>query len=219
MESIEKSDQIAREMLQEIEAVTADLPTMTDMQRKLADEYLVDLDIQKACIRAGYAAGSVDSCRRMLKIPQVKAYLDYMMARASARSAVSAETQIAWLKHVRDADYTDAFDVNFELRSKDDIPIELRSLIQAITVIKKATKYGQDMTVKVTFADKMRAAEMISRYLGLFEAKDEGKGFTLILNQPIGIINTVSEETKPIDMGNIVIDAPADLLPDIPLHK
>lgn len=190
------------------------LPKLTDMQERFVTEYLKDLNGKQAAIRAGFSLTSADSyAYELLRLPEVVARIEFDKARLAALSNVSSVKMLAWLKHVQESDYTEAFNVNFELKSKDEIPVELRKLIQSITVIKKATRLGQDIHVKVQFVDKMRSAEIISKYLGMFDVKESGTGFSLTINQAnITQINEIPQ--KSISMGGFALDVPIDILPE-----
>jgi phage terminase small subunit len=187
---------------------------LTDMQQKFVDEYLIDLNGKQAAIRAGYSPIGADSyASQLLSFPNVRDAVTRQSADLSARASVSAQKMLAWLKYVQDADYTDAFTVNFELKSKDQIPKELRTLIQGITVIKKSTQFGEDTHCKVTFVDKLRSAEIISKYLGMFDVRESSAGFTLVVNQA-NIVNNLEPSKQSVSLGQFALDVPIDILPE-----
>jgi len=168
---------------------------------------LIDQNATQAAIRAGYSPDSARSTGTdILSYAHVKAEIERRRADFSARAAVSKETLIAWLKFVQTADFTEAFTCDFELKSRLDIPAELRSLIQSVTVIKKPGKYGENVHVKVSFPDKMRAAELLARHLGMFDAKESGQGFTLVVNT--AVVQAPERPMEPVDLGAYTINLP-----------
>src|SRR5215475_197178 len=149
---------------------------LTPMQARFVTEYLVDLHQRNAAIRAGYSPDSADTiASQVMKLPQVQAEIAQRTAAFAARAAVSKENILATLKAIAFADYTKAFSVDWQLVSPQEIPEDLRLCINEIIPLK-------DGTVRVKFADRTRALELLAKHLGLFEAAEKGLGFTLVIN-------------------------------------
>jgi phage terminase small subunit len=176
---------------------------------RFIDEYMVDLNATQAAIRAGYSPTSARTTGSdILLYPGVQAEIDRRNADFSARASISKEKLISWLKFVQTTDFTEAFTLDFELKNRLDIPAELRALIQGVTVIKKSTKHGEDIHIRVSFPDKMRAAELLARHLGMFDAKESGQGFTLIVNA--AVVQAVDTPMEPVNIGAYTIDLPIE---------
>jgi phage terminase small subunit len=175
---------------------------LTPMQARFVTEYLVDLHQRNAAIRAGYSPDSADTiASQVMKLPQVQAEIAQRTAAFAARAAVSKENVLATLKAIAFADYTKAFTVDWHLVSPQDIPEDLRLCIHEIIPLK-------DGTVRVKFADRTRALELLAKHLGLLEAADKGQGFTLVINQANHL--HADGPTERVELGGFTIDIPRD---------
>lgn len=65
---------------------------LTDMQEKFCEEYLVDLNMKQAAIRAGYSAATADSqaCQLVSK-PKVRERIQELKAARSQKTSIDAE--------------------------------------------------------------------------------------------------------------------------------
>src|ERR1700674_2848085 len=82
---------------------------LTDKQRMLCEEYLIDLDATKAAIRAGYDENSAAStaCHAMEK-PVGKQDLRKLMDERSRKLGITAEAvlqELAWIAFARPEDF------------------------------------------------------------------------------------------------------------------
>jgi phage terminase small subunit len=177
---------------------------LTPMQERFVTEYLVDLHQRNAAVRAGYSPESADTiASQVMKLPQVQAEIARRTAAFAARAAVSKENVLATLKAIAFADYTKAFAVDWRLVSPQDIPEDLRLCINEIIPLK-------DGTIRVKFADRTRALELLAKHLRLLESAEQGPGFTLVINQA-NIQNAgVDGPTDRVEMGGFTIDIPRD---------
>ena len=194
----------------------SDLPALpqddglNEMQRAFVAEYVKDWNGTQAAIRAGYSANSAESlASQLLKLPQVAQALAREKAHLAARSAVSQDLVMAELRKIAFSNVAKAFTVNFELKSLDEIPEDLQQCIQEVTVSTLHTKAGDITRAKVKFYDKIRALELIGRNKDMWDAKDTGAGFTLIVNQTNNTANiNAAPPTEALAMGDFIIDVP-----------
>ena len=105
------------------------------------------------------------------------------------------------MKTIAFADYTKAFTDGWQLVSPQDLPDDLRLCVSEIIPLK-------DGTVRVKFADRSRALELLAKHLGLLEAAEKGLGFTLVINQA----NHLHAEgpTQQVELAGFAIDIPHD---------
>ncbi len=145
---------------------------LTDKQKRLVDEYLVDLNKTQAAIRAGYSAKTADRiAQNTLQKPLVQQYLQQRQRELAERTQVTKEKVIRELAMVAFANGTDFAKVKsasgrgeyVELVDTDDLPPEKRAAIAGI----EETKFG----IKVTACDKVRALELLGKYLGAFDGR------------------------------------------------
>jgi phage terminase small subunit len=178
------------------------LPVLSAKHQAFAEQYLIDFNGAAAAIRAGYSAlAAKEIGSRLLTREDVRAVVEAERARMAARAAVSQEKVLATLKTIAFADYTKAFTDGWQLVSPQDLPDDLRLCASEIIPLK-------DGTVRVKFADRSRALELLAKHLGLLEAAEKGPGFTLVINQA----NHLHAEgpTQQVELAGFAIDIPHD---------
>lgn len=79
-----------------------DITDLTDLQRKFAEEYLLDLNVSAAAKRAGYSSATAGYLT--IKLPHVKAYIDFLFKERADRLAIKADHVLARLWAVATAD-------------------------------------------------------------------------------------------------------------------
>jgi phage terminase small subunit len=70
--------------------MTYDCKDLTERQRKFCEEYIVDLNGRAAAERAGYAPNG-GQVTNLLKLPHVKAYVDYLSDERAKRVGVTSD--------------------------------------------------------------------------------------------------------------------------------
>jgi phage terminase small subunit len=180
------------------------LPVLSAKHQAFVEQYLIDFNGAAAAIRAGYSAlAAKEIGSRLLTREDVRAVVEAEKARMATRAAVSKENVLATLKAIAFADYTKAFTDGWRLASPEEIPEDLRLCISEIIPLK-------DGTIRVKFADRSRALELLAKHLGLFEAAEKGPGFTLVINQANMLNAGVDGPTDRVEMGGFTIDIPRD---------
>ena len=168
---------------------------LTPKQRKFVQEYQKDLNATQACIRAGYSKKNADKIGpELLGHSRVSAEIAKRQDKLAKKAEVTQEEIIRNLKTIASADMRDvadwraedieAFDADGEplnlrgynhvtVKDSDKISDEAAYALQEIS----ATQHGP----KIKLHDKIKANELLGKYLGLF--KDEQKApSTLVLN-------------------------------------
>lgn len=157
----------------------------TDLRiERFAREYVIDLNGEKAAIRAGYNVRSAAAqASRLLKKVKVREAIARIQARHADKLELKAENVLAELARIgfanmRDYVRTDANgDVFIDL---SDLTREQAAAIQEITVEEYTDGKGpQARTVKSTkfkLADKRGALDSISKHLGFVKERIELTG-------------------------------------------
>lgn len=131
---------------------------MNEKQKKFCDEYLTDLNITAAAIRAGYSKKSAyDTGARILKIPEAKEYIGRKLNRTDNESTAQAGEILEYLTAV----------MRGEEWGKPYPPLSERV---------PAEKDG-----KITVRDRMRAAELLGRLYGIFSEKGDREEITPVI--------------------------------------
>lgn len=133
---------------------------LTPKQRRFIEEYFKDLNPSQAMLRAGYAKPEPG---RLMANPQVRRVIEERTARRLARHEATADNVIAELARVAFADVRDLM----EWGPDGAVPRESRELSPdaAAAVAEVSVNRG---SVKVRKYDKIKALELLGRWLGLF---------------------------------------------------
>ena len=142
---------------------------MTKKQKRFCEEYLIDLNATQAAIRAGYSPKSAgDTGSEILKYPDVRAYVDKLLAEQSVRTGVIADRVIRELAKVAFVKATDVIDTDTG-NVRDDATDNDRACIAAVKV-KRVNGADFDSTEReIRLCDKVKALELLGKHLGLFE--------------------------------------------------
>lgn len=166
---------------------------LTNKQKLFCDEYLIDLNVTQAAIRAGYKPQYADKrAYTLLDKPAIKEYLDKRMKDREQRTEITQDMVLQELAKIAFAKPTDFFRVEdmgqykrVDIIATKDIP---DSKVAAIASIKQGAN-----GIEVKLHDKVRALENIGRHLGMFKDKLEVSGN---INNPFQ--NLTSEELKKL---------------------
>lgn len=119
---------------------------LTEMQRRFVDEYIITGNATKAAIKAGYAkktaGGNAD---RLLKRPQVAAYLKQQREKISSEKIASAQEVLEYLSRVMKGEESETI----------------------------ATNKGDIVELPPKISDRNKAAELIGKRYRLFVDRTE----------------------------------------------
>lgn len=142
---------------------------MTPKQRRFVDEYLIDLNATQAAIRAGYSkktAGYI--AKELLRKPPIAAEVEKRKQKLTKKLEITQEKvlqELAAIAFANGADYAKVITTGpvteVRMTATDDLPPEKLPAIAGI----KANQYG----VEVKLHDKVKALELLGKYLGTFD--------------------------------------------------
>lgn len=93
---------------------------------------------------------------------------------------------ISRLCSICQVDYAELFDADGNPRNINELPDNARQAISAVTTSEFKDKAGNSyITTKVQLHDKLRALEMLGKYLGIFEKKESQSSGTETIEQYI----------------------------------
>ncbi len=150
---------------------------LTPRQSRFVEEYLVDLHITKAAIRAGYSARSAYSTgHRLMRNAEIQNAISKARAKLSESTKISAErvldayAKIAFGGLSKFLNVSDEGAITVDLR--DCTPEDLNILSELVVEdIDKSPERGSSPArrIRVKMLDRLRALEALSKHLGLFE--------------------------------------------------
>lgn len=146
---------------------------LTPKQQKFVDEYLTDLNATQAAIRAGYSKKTARSIAvELLTKPNIAAEIERQRKKTQEKLEISREKVIAELAAIAFANGTDYAKITsvegqaaVAFTPTESLSPEKRKAIAGI----KTTQSG----IEVKTHDKLRAIELLGKYLGLFEQQKE----------------------------------------------
>lgn len=155
---------------------------MTPAQKRFADEYLIDLNATRA-YKVAYPNCKKDETAaqagsRLLRNVKVKEYIDIRQKKLEEKSGVTQQRIIEELAKIAFADIRKAYDKNGNLRPVQDLDDDTAGAIIGVESFEEYDGRGDDReyigdTKKIKMADKIRAAELLGKHLGMFKEKIE----------------------------------------------
>ncbi|NRT88116.1 terminase small subunit [Clostridium beijerinckii] len=144
---------------------------LSDKQKLFCDEYLIDLNVTQAAIRAGYSAKYAnDHGYELLKKPAIKECIDKAIAERSKRTGINQDRVLLELARIALLKPSNVINVNTATVNKNASDDDLAT-IQSVKIKTVPTAYGKGVEREVKFADKMKALELLGKHLGMFTDK------------------------------------------------
>jgi phage terminase small subunit len=144
----------------------------TDKRKLFAREYARDLNGTQAAIRAGFAPSSANRrAYEMLREPEITAMVHKCLDAACARADVNADRVIKELARVAFADPAAAVRVDrgrVRVADTDQLTVDQRAAIAEVS----ETERG----IRVKLQDKVRALELLGKYLAMWTDRTEHAG-------------------------------------------
>lgn len=146
---------------------------MNHRQELFVKEFGKDLNAAAAARRAGYAAHSSDRMGyALLRIPEIRDAVQENLRMAMAQCEVTAERVIREIAIVAFANISDVASWSqdgLEFKPKEDLPRDVTATIKRARSTSSATEAGVTIRNEIEMHDKLRALEMLGRYLSLFK--------------------------------------------------
>jgi len=151
---------------------------LTPKQERFIVEYMKTSNASQAAINAGYSAvTAASSGPRLLNHPEVARRLALRVERSLTAADVSPNRVIEELARLALGDISQIYDETGNLKPLSEIDADVRRTISGIEVSKTRSGRGEDAdevhVTKVRTWDKVRALEILAKYLGLLVEKVE----------------------------------------------
>lgn len=107
---------------------------LTEQQKNFCREYLKDFSAAAAATRSGYAPSTAHNGFKLLKIPQIAAYLAKLMKKHTGNQQLSAEAVLSEIKHLAFSDHISFYKWHEEkkkyvLKSPEELTPEQRAAV------------------------------------------------------------------------------------------
>jgi len=151
---------------------------LTLKQQAFVREYLVDLNATAAAIRAGYSKKTARSIgEENLKKPDISEQIKALTKETAHKVELTAEGTLKQIMYQGYSDIRQLFNQDGSLKKITELPAELSAAIQSIEVVAKSQAGGQvEYVHKIRLTDKIRALELLGKYLKMFVDRHEHTG-------------------------------------------
>jgi len=156
---------------------------LSEKQIIFAKEYLVCMNATESAIKAGYSKKTAHSqgCR-LLKNVKVKSYVEQCLQERASKLDITPNRILEELGSIAFFNINNIFDGD-RIKSINELPKEVARAISSIKLRKEKID-GDDIpseVMEIKANDKLKAIEMLMRYLGMFEIDNkQGKEETNI---------------------------------------
>lgn len=146
---------------------------LTHRQQKFIVEYLKDQNGTQAAIRAGYSASGADvQAIRLLKNPLIKNEIEEKIAKIAHQLDISAVEVVRVIKSLLTYDIRDILNPDGTVKPPSEWPEGAAFSVQGFDVTELYEGSGSQKHVygnlkKIKFADRIRAAELLTKILGM----------------------------------------------------
>lgn len=173
-------------------------------RQRFVDEYCVDFNGTQAAIRAGYSANSANmQAARLLANDNVRKALDEKRLEIAESNKLKVSDVIDELRNIAFSDITQVLSFN---NSKAKVKSSRKLSEDAKKTIASVSQTQNGLTVKMH--DKVKALELLGRYLNIFtdRVEVEGCGLGLILNMNAPAQNKC-EDSECVEVDKVSIDS------------
>jgi phage terminase small subunit len=144
---------------------------LTPQQARFVDEYVIDNNASGAAVRAGYSKKYSERLGyRLLATPKIALAVAEKKKAIAARNDVSADRVIQEIARIAFADTTKVVRIEHGrvvVEETENLDADHRAAVSEIS----ETTTANGGTLKVKLHDKVKALELLSRYLGILNDK------------------------------------------------
>lgn len=165
---------------------------MTERQKRFCNEYLIDLNVTQAAIRAGYTPKYANKrAYELLDKPEIKEYLDKKMKDREQRTEITQDKVVNELAAIAFSNASDFFKVVDKPITAGGVPVlddegnprtykdvefvNTDKLSEANKKVISSIKQGSN-GLEIKLNDKLKALELLGKHLGMFKDKVELSG-------------------------------------------
>ena len=183
---------------------------LSDQRRRFVAEYLVDQNGTRAAVRAGYSKRSAHvTATRLLKDANVRAAIDARFDRRIKRTDITGDRVVLELARIVFADvlnYVSITDRGIAARLSSELT---EDQARAIAEVSESIDAQGNRRIKYKLHDKTRAADLLSKLLGMQVTRSEvtGRG-----GGPVRVEATTIDEDRAAMRDLLTDPEGADLL-------
>lgn len=158
-----------------------------DKQSRFAQEYVKDLNVTQAAIRAGYSTKTAAAQgSRLLKKVKVRAEVDALLAAVAQKNGITVERTVQEIARIAYGDTRQLFNPDGSLKALDELDDDAAALLASLEIETRREGKGDDaelITVhKVRRWDKLKALDQCMAYLGMRKTDDMPEGLNIAVS-------------------------------------
>lgn len=163
---------------------------LTDKQELFCQEYLIDLNATQAAIRAGYSEKTAHSIgNENLTKPEIQERITELNKGRQEATGINQRRVLEELAKIAFGDIATIFDESGALLNIHDIDPNIRGMVASVKSYEEKAVIGEETITQgvnreVRCWDKLKALEMLSKHIGLFEKDNTQKSasFEIIID-------------------------------------
>lgn len=157
---------------------------LDDRRARFIREYVKDLNITQAALRAGYSPKTAAAQgSRLLKNVEVRAQVDVLLAKLTKRNDITVERTVQEIARIAYGDTRRLFNSDGSLKQLDELDEDAAALLASIETETRREGTGDDaeyVTVrKIKRWDKVKALDQCMAYLGMHKTADLPEGLNI----------------------------------------
>jgi phage terminase small subunit len=176
-------------------------------RKRFVDEYCIDFNGTQAAIRAGYSSKTAnEQAARLLAIVSVKKAVEERKSKIAESSKLKASDVIDELRKIAFSDITQVMSFS---ASKAKVKSSRKLSEDARKIVASVSQTQSGLTIKMH--DKVKALELLGRYLNIFTDRVEvdGCGLGLILNMNAPAAEK-REDSECVEVDKVLQDTDSD---------
>ena len=150
---------------------------LNEKNKLFADEYIKDLHITHAAIRAGYSKKTAHvQGHALLKKPKIQAYIQERMNKRAERTGITQDRVLNEIAKMAFVNAKSLFDENGHLKKINELPDDITAAISGIDISEARSNDSVAISVKkIKFWDKRGSLELLGKHLKLFDGDGASK--------------------------------------------
>lgn len=149
-------------------------PSLTERQKRFANEYIIDLNGTKAAERAGFSIKTAnEQAVRLLANVSVRKLIEELQDKRAAKVELTQERVLLELKRLAFFDIRKIFNADGTLKRVTDLDDDTAAAIMSVEMVEIGQEGQLMLSKKYKASDKKGSIELAMRHLGMLNDKME----------------------------------------------
>lgn len=177
----------------------------TDFELRFIDSYVLHMDGPRAVkIAGGTHANAPSAARKLLEDPRIKKEVDRRIQDRQAEHRVTEQKIVDELAAIAFLDPIKIYNEDGSVKALEELPPEVRRAVIGVQTRVKGKGKNARAYLHYEIADKMRALEMLGKYLALFTDKIDIKNNQTRNMSDAELTSFIAQLAQQTGIGNII---------------